>query len=176
MSHLRPTAHPHPATSWISTLARWLLGGVLIAAGSMKVVDLSTSVGAVRAYQLLPDPVAVAVGWGLPFFSIVLGLVLLAGAFTRVAAVIAALLNIVFLIAIASAAARGLSVDCGCFGGGGEVAPGQEQYGIEALSAAGLLLTAGWLIWRPRSRFSFDRPVVEEELERAEERDMSSVR
>lgn len=177
MNRPRPTATSHPATLWLSTLARWLLGGVFIASGSIKVVDLATSVAAVQAYRLLPDPAAVAAGWAIPFLLILLGLVLLAGAFTRVAGVVSAVLQLVFLVVLASAAARGLSVDCGCFGGGGEVARGQEQYGLEAVRAIGLLLAAGWLVWRPRSRFSFDRPTLEEELaDLQHESDMSRTR
>ncbi|MFC7624945.1 MauE/DoxX family redox-associated membrane protein [Microlunatus sp. GCM10028923] len=150
-------------SSWISTLARWLLGGVLIAAGAIKMVNLADSAAGVRAYQLLPDAMAGAVGWTIPFFSILLGLVLLAGAVTRIAAIVSAVLMILFLAVVASAAARGLSVDCGCFGGGGEVAPGQAEYGIEVIRTLGLLACAGWLIVRPRSRFSFDRAVPEED-------------
>lgn len=163
MSLQHPYAAAHPVSSWISTLARWLLGGVLITGGAIKVVNLADSAAGVRAYQLLPDGVAGAVGWAIPFVSIVLGLVLLAGAFTRIAAIVSAVLTVLFLVVVASAAARGLSVDCGCFGGGGVVAPGQEQYGLEVGRAVALLVCAGWLIVRPRSRFSFDRATAEED-------------
>lgn len=175
MSLQHPYAAAHPVSSWISTLARWLLGGVLIAAGAIKMVNLADSAAGVRAYRLLPDAVAGAVGWSIPFFSILLGLVLLAGAFTRVAATVSAVLMVLFLVAVASAAARGLSVDCGCFGGGGEVAPGQEQYGIEVIRTVGLLVCAGWLIVRPRSRFSFDRASLEEDVAAEHDREASLI-
>ncbi len=150
-------------TSWISTLARWLLGGVLIASGAIKVVDLADSATAVRAYQLVPDPLAVLAGSVAPFVAILLGLVLLAGAVTRIAATVSAVLMVGFVVVVASAAARGLSVDCGCFGGGGEVAPGQAQYGLEAAGAIGLLIVSAWLIARPRSLFSFDRGAADDD-------------
>ena len=168
-------ASPSPVTSWISTLARWLLGGVLIASGAIKVVDLADSATAVRAYQLVPDPLAVLAGSVAPFVAILLGLVLLAGAVTRIAATVSAVLMVGFVIVVASAAARGLSVDCGCFGGGGEVAPGQTQYGLEAAGAIGLLIVSGWLIVRPRSLFSFDRGATDEELSRDEDREASLI-
>ena len=47
--------------------------------------------------------------------------------------------------------ARGLSIDCGCFGGGGAVDPEQTAYGRELLRDAGFLLLAGWLVVRPRT-------------------------
>jgi len=58
---------------------------------------------------------------------------------------------------VASAAARGLSIDCGCFGGGGPVAPGETAYGAEIARNVGLLLLAGWLVVRPDSRLSLER-------------------
>jgi hypothetical protein len=65
-------------------------------------------------------------------------------------------LLLVFIFGVTSAAARGLSIDCGCFGGGGEVAPGQTAYGAELIRDLGLLVLAAWLVWQPRSRFTLD--------------------
>ena len=111
-----------------------MLGGVFIVAGALKVIDPQSSVAAVRAYRLLPSSLETMVGWGLPFAEIALGLLLLAGIATRAVAAATAILLLVFIVAVASAAVRGLSIDCGCFGGGGEVAPGQTAYGAELRS------------------------------------------
>ena len=142
---------------WVSTGARLVLGGVFLVAGALKVIDPQSSVNAVRAYRLLPSSVATIVGWGLPFAEIALGVLLIAGVGTRVAAAIAAVLLVIFMAGVASAALRGLSIDCGCFGGGGDVAPGQTAYGAEIVRDLGLLLLASWLIWQPRSRLTLDR-------------------
>ena len=126
-------------------------------AGGLKVVDPQSSVAAVRAYRLLPSSLVTIVGWGLPFAEIALGVLLLAGIATRLIAVASAVLLLVFIAAVASAAARGLSFDCGCFGGGGDVAPGQAAYGVEIVRDIGLLLLAVWLVWHPRSRLTLER-------------------
>ena len=133
-----------------------MLGGVFVVAGALKVIDPQSSVAAVRAYQLLPTFLETIVGWGLPFAEIALGLLLLAGIATRAVAAAMAILLLVFIFAVASAWVRGLSIDCGCFGGGGEVAPGQTAYGTELLRDAGLLLLALWLVWQPRSRLALE--------------------
>jgi uncharacterized membrane protein YphA (DoxX/SURF4 family) len=155
------TFDPEPrlaaAAAWVSTAARLLLGGVFLVAGGLKVIDPQSSVAAVRAYRLLPSSLATIVGWGLPFAEIALGVLLLTGIATRLVAAVSAVLLLVFIAAVASAAARGLSIDCGCFGGGGDVAPGQAAYGIEILRDVGLLLLAVWLVWQPRSRLTLDR-------------------
>ncbi len=145
-----------PVLPWISTAARLLIAGVLLTAGALKVVDPATSVAAVRAYELLPQGLVSIVGWGLPFLEIALGLLIVAGLFTREVAVATAILLLLFIVAVASAAARGLSIDCGCFGGGGEVAPGETRYTAEIIRDLGLLALCGWLIWRPASKLSLD--------------------
>ena len=78
----------------------------------------------------------------LPWLEIVLGLLLLAGIATRAVAVAAAGLLLVFVAGVTQAWARGLSIDCGCFGGGGVVDPGQTAYGRELLRDASFLLMA----------------------------------
>ena len=124
----RSSGRSSAVTPWLSTGARVVLGVVLLVAGAAKIVDPQASVAAVRAYELLPDGVATGVGWGLPFVEVALGVLLLAGIAVRPAALATAALLAVFVVAVASAAARGLSIDCGCFGGGGPVSPGQTAY------------------------------------------------
>jgi uncharacterized membrane protein YphA (DoxX/SURF4 family) len=153
------------AAPWVSTAARVVLGGVFLVAGGLKVIDPQSSVAAVRAYRLLPTSVATIVGWGLPFAEIALGLLLLAGVATRLVAAAVVVLLVVFIAGVASAAIRGLSIDCGCFGGGGDVAPGPTAYGSEIVRDVGLLLLALWLVWQPRSRFTLDRLSTEQVAE-----------
>lgn len=155
-------ARVEKAAPWVSTMARLVLAGVLIAAGLLKVVDPQSSVQAVRGYELLPPALEAAVGWGLPFVEIGLGLLLVAGVFTWVVAVAVAALVLVFIAAVVSAAVRGLTIDCGCFGGGGTVGIGQTEYGSEIVRDVGLLLLAVWLVWQPHSRLSLDRADLEE--------------
>jgi uncharacterized membrane protein YphA (DoxX/SURF4 family) len=144
------------AARWVSTGARLVLGGVFLVAGGLKAIDPQSSVAAVRAFKLLPNSLVTIVGWALPFAEIALGLLMLAGIATRVVAAATAMLLIIFILGVVCAAARGLSIDCGCFGGGGEVAPGQTAYGIELVRDLGLLLLALWLVWQPRSRLALD--------------------
>jgi hypothetical protein len=69
----------------------------------------------------------------------------------------------VFIAGVTQAWARGLSIDCGCFGGGGAVAPDQTTYGLELLRDAGFLLLAGWLVVRPRTLGALALPSRQEE-------------
>lgn len=142
---------------WVSTLIRLVLAGVFISAGLLKVVDPQSSVQAVRGYELLPLAWTTVIGHALPFVEIALGLLLVAGVFTRQVAIVSAGLLSAFIAAVVSAAARGLTIDCGCFGGGGTVARGDTAYGTEIARDFLFLALALWLVWRPRSRLSLDQ-------------------
>ena len=141
----------------VGLVARLVLGAVVAVAGLLKVGELETSARAVRAYQLLPYDVAGYVGYALPILEVAVGVLLLLGLFTRWSALVAGVLMVVFITGIASAWARGLSIDCGCFGKGGTIAAAQTQYPQEIARDIGLLLCAGWLVLRPRTALSLER-------------------
>jgi uncharacterized membrane protein YphA (DoxX/SURF4 family) len=142
---------------WFGLAARLILGGVLFAAGYLKVGTPDKSQMAVRAYEMLPISVANFLGLILPPVEIVIGALLIVGALTRVMAALGGFTRFVFIIAIAQAWARGLNIDCGCFGGGGAVAPGETKYLQEILRDIGLVFLAGYLIRYPSTKFSLDK-------------------
>lgn len=143
-------------SAWFGLVARLVTGGVWVVAGALKVSHPGESVRAVRAYDLLPEGVVPTVGHALPALEIVVGLALVAGVFVRWTAVVSALLFAAFVVGIASAWARGLSIDCGCFGGGGYEEGARAAYPWEIARDLGLFLLAAWLVWRPRTRLALD--------------------
>jgi len=148
--------------AWDWERARPLLASrQVIVAGGLKLGDLAASVRAVRAYQLLPDAAAQLIGAGLPLVEVVLGVLLVIGLGTRAAAGISVLLLSAFVVGISAAWARGLQIDCGCFGSGGQLGPGERPtYGWELVRDVGVLALAGLLAWRPRSRLAADRWLI----------------
>ena len=141
---------------WVGLGARLVLGAVLIVAGGLKVGHLETSARSVRAYQLLPYDVAGYVGYALPVLEIAVGVLLVVGLLTRASALIGGVLMVVFIAGISSAWARGLSIDCGCFGKGGTIDASQTQYPQEIARDIGLLACAAWLVVRPRTLAALD--------------------
>jgi len=105
------------AQPWIGLISRLILGGVLLAAGVLKRDKTDISQMAVRSYELLPIPIANMFGLVLPFFEVAIGALLILGGVTRVVAILGGVTMFIFIIAIAQAWARGLNIDCGCFGG-----------------------------------------------------------
>jgi uncharacterized membrane protein YphA (DoxX/SURF4 family) len=141
----------------LGLVLRLVLGTVVLAAGLLKITQTETSARAVRAYQLLPYDVAGYVGYALPIVEVAIGLLLVVGLFTRVSAIVSGLLMVAFIIGISSAWARGLSIDCGCFGSGGTIAASQTQYPWEIARDVGLLACAVWLALRPSTAYSMER-------------------
>ena len=144
------------AKDWFGLAARLVTGGVWIVAGALKLPYPADSVRAVRAYDLLPEAVVPAVGHLLPVLEVVIGLCLVVGVLVRGTSVVSALLFVAFVIGIASAWARGLSIDCGCFGGGGYIPDAAAKYPGEIARDVGLLALSLWLVVRPRSRLALD--------------------
>ena len=142
---------------WLGTLLRLVVGGVWLVAGATKLPRPHESVQAVRAYDLLPDAVVPTVGHLLPVLEVVVGVTLVLGLLVRGSAVLSAVLLVAFIVGIASAWARGLQIDCGCFGGGGYDPDAASKYPWEIARDTALLAASAYLVVRPRSRFALDQ-------------------
>ena len=147
---------------YVTLLARLLLGGVLLVAGGLKVTKPTDSANAVAAYKLLPTNVAHLFGYALPWLEVALAVLLIVGILIRPAALIGGFIMVVFTAAIASAWARGLLIDCGCFGGGGEIDPSlaaqvHRTYFIEIMRDLGLALAALYLYFFPYGKLSLEK-------------------
>ncbi|HKR48965.1 MAG TPA: MauE/DoxX family redox-associated membrane protein [Pseudonocardiaceae bacterium] len=140
----------------MGVVARLGLAAVFLVSGALKVVDPTQTRVAVLAYEVMPPGLVGPVAIGLPLVELALGTLLLAGAFTRWTALASAVLLVVLMTGVVQAWVRGLSIDCGCFGGGGVVAEGATRYPQELARDVGLLLLALWLVVRPRTVVSVD--------------------
>lgn len=141
---------------WLSLVVRLSMAGILIAAAIPKMMDVDESVRAVRAYRLVPTDLTAFVGTVLPYFELVLALVLIAGVFTRWTAIVWLVMMAAFVFGVAWAWAKGYSIDCGCFGGGGDVAEGTTTYPQHMLERAGFVALGVFLLVFPRTHASLD--------------------
>jgi uncharacterized membrane protein YphA (DoxX/SURF4 family) len=141
---------------WLGTVARLVTGAVWIWAGLIKLPHPEQSVLAVRAYELLPGDTATFVGHLLPPLEIAIGLLLVLGVLTRFAGTLSALLFVAFVIGIASVWARGIEIDCGCFGGGGYDPDAASKYPLEIARDVALLLASAYVVWQGRTRLALD--------------------
>lgn len=145
------------AQPWLSALTRLGLAAMFAVSGWSKVNELEDTVRSVRAYQLLPEAVVRPFAYGLPMIELCLTVILLLGIGIRLGALLTAALMVMFMFGVSMAWIRGLSIDCGCFGGaGGEVPDPVPGYITVLLRDAALLLVSLALARWPRSPFSLD--------------------
>jgi uncharacterized membrane protein YphA (DoxX/SURF4 family) len=156
----------------VGLAARLVVGGVWIWAGAIKLPDPESSVTAVRAYQLLPLELADAVGRILPMLEVVIGACLLLGLLTRMSALTSAVMQVAFIVGIASVWSRGIAISCGCFGDGGPDPDAFGKYPWEIARDTGLLLLSLLVAWLRRTPFAMDNVLFSDrtEVARVEER------
>ena len=147
----------HIYQPWLTLAARLILGGVLVAAGGLKIGNLQKSAMAVRAYEILPVGLANFLGYALPWVEIGIGFLLIVGAAVAISGLLGALTMLAFIIAISQAWARGLSIDCGCFGGGGTVNPEDTKYLSEIIRDIGLLVLGIYLYYFQKGKYGLDK-------------------
>lgn len=144
---------------WAALAARLLLFAVWLLAGVQKIGSPRDFLRAVRAYDATPEWLSQAIAYGLPTLEIALAIVLLLEVATRYAAAVSAGLFAVFLIGLIQAAARGIKLECGCFGGGGVSTT--TNYTLDILRDLGLLAVALFLAVYPISQLAIDQLITE---------------
>jgi uncharacterized membrane protein YphA (DoxX/SURF4 family) len=110
------------AVPWLGLCVRLGAAAVWIIAGASKIPQIQTFRVLVQRYGILPDVLSGPFSYILPFLELAIGLYLAVGLFVRGTALAGTVLFAVFLTAQASAWIRGISLDCGCFGGIAETA------------------------------------------------------
>jgi uncharacterized membrane protein YphA (DoxX/SURF4 family) len=136
----------------VSLLARLGLVAVFAWAAIPKIADPIQSEVAVRAYQLFPESLVGLVAMGLPALELAFAIILLLGIGNRVMGAVTIAFMAVMISGIISAWARGLSIDCGCFGGGGAVeGVTWRDYASEIARDIGFALLGLWLCVFPRT-------------------------
>jgi uncharacterized membrane protein YphA (DoxX/SURF4 family) len=129
-------------------LCRLLLGGVFVWAAAVKVVDVPAFAGQVAAYRLLPYAWNYAVAATLPYVELLSGVLLLLNLRVKPAALLLLLLNGLFIVVLASVVARGLEIDCGCFGPDAGTTP------LQALGRDLLLLALAVAVFWQHDRYT----------------------
>lgn len=103
-------------TVWTYRVVRWVLAGMFLAAGVIKLSDVDTFASVIAAFGLAPKPLVPFIALGLPVLEILaaLGLVFdVKGALSVLTG-----LTVFFIFVLSYGMYMGLDVDCGCYGPG----------------------------------------------------------
>ncbi len=95
---------------------RIVLGGLFVYAGAVKVGDPLDFAQDIRNYRLVGQSLSFVAALVLPWLEILAGVFLVAGVGKRGAALVITGLLVFFIVLTLVTMARGLDVDCGCFG------------------------------------------------------------
>src|SRR5258706_11092116 len=104
------------SNKYLLLAARCVLGLVFVFASIEKIALPEAFAISVEAYRILPFPVINVFALLVPWLELLCGLFLMAGHHLRGSSLVASILLAGFTLAILSAMARGLTIDCGCFG------------------------------------------------------------
>jgi putative oxidoreductase len=148
-------ANERSPADWIALALRVFVGGFYFVAGAVKVGDPGKFAEAVANYRMLPHELINLVAITLPWIEIVAGVALIMGAGLRASVWLINGMTVMFIIAISAAVARGLSIECGCFG-----TVGGREVGLKAIAEdVGLLFCGLYVAWRAAKRDARSVPV-----------------
>lgn len=98
----------------LTLVIRILLGIMFIFSAWFKIADPYSFSITLQRYNIIPEILIPYASIIIPFIELTLGLLLIAGFMTRASSFLAAMLMIVFIIAISINIFRGENFDCGC--------------------------------------------------------------
>ena len=137
-------------STWGGWLIRFLqvsLGLLFIYASLDKIWNPGLFAKSISNYRILPISLLHISAIILPWLELICGLALIVNRYQRAAYVIVGSMLIVFILAIASAMARGLDIYCGCF----SMDSTESNVGLlKIIQNTGLLLCCGFLEYYTR--------------------------
>ncbi len=124
--------------NYVLFLIRVLIALLFIVTGAEKIVDPHQFSVAILKYRLFNLFFANIIAIYLPWFELIVGILLLFGSYIKENIILIDLLLLFFNILIITAMIRGLNIDCGCYGTAGAMRVGftklLENFGIIGLS------------------------------------------
>lgn len=106
-------------TRVVALVLRIVLGAIFVYSAWSKLKDSwALFAMAVDSYQLLPLWAVEWVARTLPWLELLIGVLLIAGRWMRVSTIATSLLLLVFFGLMVRAHAKGMEINCGCFGPG----------------------------------------------------------
>jgi putative oxidoreductase len=126
-------------------IADFIVAGVFIYAGAIKILDPVQFANDVDNYKILPWTIGVGLAFYLPWLEMFCGLALLFRFLYRGALSILLTLIGIFILATIAAKVRGLDITCGCFGHASQhwSFPGHMAVDLVLLASVLLLFWAG---------------------------------
>jgi uncharacterized membrane protein YphA (DoxX/SURF4 family) len=134
----------------VNAILRLAVGGTFVLAGALKIADPAKFALDVGHYRVAPHALNNLVAILVPWIEVTAGSLVLLGIWLRAAALVIAAMTVMFSLVIISALARGLNIECGCFGTVGGRHAGLVSLAIDAT----LFSLAAALVRRSKDRLT----------------------
>lgn len=133
---------------------RLVLAAVFLGAAIPKLQDPAQFARDIDNYRMLPDLLIGPLAIGLPAAEVVLAAALIVGVHARGAALACVAMLIAFAVGMVQAIARGIDLDCGCFGHVVEAQVSWWTVGRNVVLAIGgaLIVLSPHVAWRSLGR------------------------
>lgn len=103
------------SNKYLLIILRIIIGAIFIYASVNKLFNGEEFAKAIKNYDMMPLVTINFLAIILPYIEFITGILLVTGIYKKGSSAIAVLSLVVFLIALTSAYARGLDINCGCF-------------------------------------------------------------
>lgn len=141
-----------PKNEYINLVIRIVVGLIFIIFAAGKISEPTLFAKSIANYDMLPHKLINLLAIILPWIEIVAGLLLMFGVRLKANILLIAAMLIVFNIAITTAMARGLDIECGCYANIAE-----QKVGFKKLVENFFLLIALLFIYLfPNNKFAFE--------------------
>ncbi len=100
---------------YLTMLFRLIVGGVFLYASYYKIIEPMSFAKSIWYYHMVPGSLINLIALILPWLELVTGIFVIVGIWYRGSVLWLNIMVIIFMIALISAIARNLSIDCGCF-------------------------------------------------------------
>ena len=103
-------------------ISRLFLGAIFVYAAYAKLREpWQIFAMNINSYNVLPLAMAETAARVIPWFEMLLGILLIFGVWLRISGTIASIVLLTFVGLMARAYAKGMAIDCGCFGSGEQI-------------------------------------------------------
>jgi putative oxidoreductase len=138
--------------SFLWRIIDFILGGIFVYAGAIKVLDPIGFANDIDNYKILPWAIAAPLAFYLPWLEILCGLGLIGRKLYLGGLSILTALVSIFTIATIAAKVRGLDITCGCFG------HASQNWSFSGHLALDLILLSGLgALWFSMRKYSHDQ-------------------
>lgn len=130
------------------------MAAVWLFSGFTKTGEIMTTTQSIQAYEIFTPEVSFFLAHLMGPLELAGGAFLALGLFLKPASWVANVVLVLFIVGISQAWLRGLEINCGCFGPGGDTTNYPLEYAWTIIRDIVFIFLTSWTIYRPFKRWA----------------------